>query len=161
MPYKWDQTDTHHSTLELWPHSSLPAKGFVYFIWITFVLITLPLFAVMGTAVFWGLLPFLMITVAAVYFAIQKNYSDRNVTETLVVSKDLLHLQRRNPKGDIQEWDCNTYWAKVHKHDRGGPVPNYVTLSGNGREDEIGAFLSEEERVELYAQLSDSLAKCR
>ena len=38
-------------------------------------------------------------------------------------------------------------------HETGGPVPHYVTLSGNGREVEIGAFLSEEERVELFSEL--------
>ena len=38
-------------------------------------------------------------------------------------------------------------------HETGGPVPNYVTLSGNGREVEIGAFLSEDERVELFSEL--------
>jgi uncharacterized membrane protein len=38
-------------------------------------------------------------------------------------------------------------------HPKGGPVPNYVTLSGNGREVEIGAFLSEEERKALYDDL--------
>ena len=30
---------------------------------------------------------------------------------------------------------------------------NVVTLSGNGREVEIGAFLSEEERKELFVEL--------
>jgi uncharacterized membrane protein len=38
-------------------------------------------------------------------------------------------------------------------------VPNYLTLTGNGREVEIGAFLSEEERPVLYAELSDFLAQ--
>jgi len=41
----------------------------------------------------------------------------------------------------------------VHMHETGGPVPHYVTLSGNGREVEIGAFLSEDERVELFSEL--------
>jgi uncharacterized membrane protein len=38
-------------------------------------------------------------------------------------------------------------------------VPNYVTLSGAGREVEIGAFLSEDERKALYGELSDRVAK--
>ena len=39
-----------------------------------------------------------------------------------------------------------------------GPLPNYVTLSGNGREVEIGAFLSEDERKSLFKELKSALA---
>ncbi len=36
-------------------------------------------------------------------------------------------------------------------HKTGGPVPNYITLTGNGRTVELGgAFLSEEERRTLF-----------
>jgi uncharacterized membrane protein len=42
-------------------------------------------------------------------------------------------------------------------HERGGPVPNYVTLTGDGREVEIGAFLSEEERISLFDELTKKL----
>ncbi len=40
-------------------------------------------------------------------------------------------------------------------HPEGGPVENYVTLTGGGREVEIGAFLSEEERLSLFEDLSE------
>ena len=36
-------------------------------------------------------------------------------------------------------------------------MPNYLTLSGSGRTVEIGAFLSEEERLELKPALEDAL----
>jgi uncharacterized membrane protein len=36
-------------------------------------------------------------------------------------------------------------------------VPFYVTLTGNGRTVEIGAFLSEEERKDLFNELSEAL----
>jgi uncharacterized membrane protein len=41
----------------------------------------------------------------------------------------------------------------VLKYDTDGPVPHYVTLQGAGREVEIGAFLSEDERCALYDEL--------
>jgi uncharacterized membrane protein len=37
-------------------------------------------------------------------------------------------------------------------------VPDYVTLTGAGREVEIGAFLTEDERRALFSELSDLLA---
>ena len=128
------------------------------FIAVTFGLIILPLFPLLGTNVLWGLLPFLMITIAAVWVALSRSYHDRNILETLTVTRDDVHLIRRNPKGYHQEWDCNVYWAKLSIYTTGGPVANYITLTGNGREVEIGAFLSEDERPALYSELSGFLA---
>ena len=161
MPYKWSQTQhtDSHECLHLWPHSSLPSGGFVWFIAVTFVLIQLPLFGVLGTVILWVLLPFLMITVAAIWLALKRSYHDQNVLETLSLKADDVYLKRRNPKGDYQEWDCNVYWTKLSIYPRGGPVPNYLTLTGNGREVEIGAFLSEDERPVLYSELLDFLAR--
>jgi uncharacterized membrane protein len=36
-------------------------------------------------------------------------------------------------------------------------VPHYITLKGNGREAELGRFLSEDERKALIGELSDAL----
>ena len=160
MPYQWSQNEKSgvQAYLTLWPHSSLPSRGFVAFIAVTFGLIILPLFPLLGTNVLWGLLPFLMITIAAVWVSLSRSYHDRNILETLTVTQDDVHLVRPNPKGDQQEWDCNVYWAKLSIYTTGGPVTNYITLTGSGREVEIGAFLSEEERPALYSELSDFLA---
>ena len=155
MPYEWTQKTSSEvqDQLDLWPFSSLPHRGFASFIMTTFVLITIPLFALIGTILFWALLPFLMITVAAIYFAIRKNFRDRSIIERLTLDKDQFKLLRQEANGEQKDWECNAYWARVHMHETGGPVPHYVTLSGNGREVEIGAFLSEEERKELFVEL--------
>lgn len=155
MPYQWTQKTSSEvqDQLDLWPFSSLPHRGFASFIMTTFVLITIPLFALIGTILFWALLPFLMITVAAIYFAIRKNFRDRSIIERLTLDKDQFKLLRQEANGEQKDWECNAYWARVHMHETGGPVPHYVTLSGNGREVEIGAFLSEEERKELFVEL--------
>jgi uncharacterized membrane protein len=68
---------------------------------------------------------------------------------------DNLRLVRQEPKGEIKSWECNGYWAQVHLYGTEGPLPNYVTLSGNGREVEIGAFLSEDERKSLFKELTE------
>jgi uncharacterized membrane protein len=47
----------------------------------------------------------------------------------------------------------------VHLYGTEGPLPNYVTLSGNGREVEIGSFLSEDERKSLFKELQSALTK--
>lgn len=132
-------------------------KGFVLFIGVTFALLLLPLFALLGTIALWGLLPFLMIALAGVWFALNASQRRAQVLEVLVLTQDTAHLTRRNPRGQVQEWESNRHWAHPELHIHGGPVPNYVTLRGAGRQVEIGAFLSEEERKSLFQDLKSRL----
>lgn len=162
MPYHWTITyddGQDARVLELWPHNSLPKRGFVGFIMTTFILILLPLLVLSGTIVFWGLLPFLMITLWAVWTALQHSYNRNKIYECLSFGQQTLDLKRTNPKGDLQSWSCEGYWSRASIYTKGGPVPFYVTLNGNGREVEIGAFLSEDERKALYEELLIELNK--
>jgi len=159
MPYRWIDSEgpAAPQELHLWPHQSLPPQGFVLFIGVTLGMLALPLSALLGTVLLWGLLPFLLAAVGGIWFAIHRNRKSAHVLEVLTLSEAQAHLVRHNPDGRLQEWDCNRYWATAQMHDAGGPVPHYVTLRGGGREVEIGAFLSEDERVELYHELNRAL----
>lgn len=161
MPYKWITRPTPQATgeLHLWPHQSLPAKGFVLFIGVTFSLILLPLMPLVGSVVMWGVLPFLLLAVGSVWYALERSRKNAQILEVLTLSDTSAHLVRHNPRGDAQEWRCNIYWASVELHRKDGPVPNYVTLNGNGREVEIGAFLSDDERKALYDELVRALGR--
>ncbi|MEO1284657.1 MAG: DUF2244 domain-containing protein [Pseudomonadota bacterium] len=160
MPYQWSLSDTPSEpvhTLHLWPHRSLSRRGFAGFILITSVMISVPLYPLLGTVVLWGVLPFLMLSVGGVWCAIEKSYRDGRLYEELTIDANEIHLTRTSPNGRLQQWECESYWAKANMHESGGPVPHYVTLCGKGREVEIGAFLSEDERVSLFDELSDRL----
>ena len=146
-------------TIELWPYNSLNPKGFVFFLGATFALIALPLINVLGTNVFWGLFPFLFITLIGIWFALKKSLSDRQILEQLTVYRDELVLIRQDPNGEQKEWVCSPYWARLRMYDKEGPVLNYITLSGNGREVELGSFLGEDERQELFDELNGLLNK--
>jgi uncharacterized membrane protein len=171
MPLEWEKrpetvaplsltpSDMPVLRLSLWPHRSLPKKGFVIFIGITLGLICVPLLAFIGTVVLWALLPFLGVAVGGVWYALQRSYHDGEILEELTLWDDRLHLVRHNPRGPTQEWQANPHWVRIVLHEQGGPVENYVTLMGAGREVEIGAFLSPEERMELYRALSIRLAR--
>lgn len=157
MPYEWLPPDGATRRLHLWPHRSLTQVGFVWFIGLTAVLIALPLFGVIGSPVVWALLPFLVATVWAIWFALRKNGRDRDILETLSLSPDQIIIVRHGPKGRRQDWKANPYWVRVTLHATGGPVPQYLTLKGDGREVELGAFLSENERVGLRDELLGAL----
>lgn len=159
MPYTWTETQNDTTQLQLWPHQSLPAYGFAATILGIFALSTIPLYGLIGTVLLWGILPFMLLALGAMWYALRRNERDLEILEVLTLNSDELHLTRRTRKGMPQEWNCNPYWTKVNLHEKGGPVPHYVTLSGAGREVEIGAFLSEDERKELYAELKDEVTR--
>lgn len=158
MPYKWTNDSPAETELRLWPHQSLPPQGMAAFVLATFTMISLPLFGLLGTKLLWALLPFLLLAVFGIWYALNRSYHDRRFLETLVITPERTTLTRTNPRKEDQSWQCNTYWVKVTLHQKGGPVPNYITLKGSGREVEVGSFLSEEERIALYGELTSTLA---
>ncbi|MEY4983103.1 MAG: hypothetical protein RIR62_1369 [Pseudomonadota bacterium] len=162
MPYQWQPTPTpDEQRLHLWPYRSLPRSGFVWFIGGTCALILVPMLSVLGSPVLWGILPFFVVAVAGMWVALQKSYRDAEIIEDLVLTRDSLRLVRHGPRGRRQSWEANPYWVRVTLHKSGGPVPNYLTLSGDGREVELGAFLSEDERLALKEDMEARLSDLR
>lgn len=160
MPYKWmHDSDEPPQELHLWPHQSLPPYGKARFLLLTSALMSLPLFGLLGTSLLWALLPFLGVALAALWLALSRSNRDRSILEVLSWREGELCLTRHDPRQTAQSWSCNPYWARPSLYPSGGPVPNYVTLSGNGREVEIGSFLSEEERVALFDDLKRRLSQ--
>ena len=159
MPYRWSET-TPDTELTLWPHQSLTPRGFSWFIGVTAVMLAMPLLAVLGTPVAWVLLLFFLGALVAVWQAIAANQRHRSIHEALTLNHERVHLAHRPPDGPTLEWEANPYWVSVHlRHD--GPVENYLTLRGAGREVEIGRFLTPEERETLYDELRDAFAPAR
>ncbi|TNC74588.1 DUF2244 domain-containing protein [Rubellimicrobium roseum] len=168
MPYQWtdptplpDDAMPPVAQLRLWPHRSLPRTGFAGFFGGTALLAALPLLMVLGSPVLWGLLPFLVATFAALWFAIQSTYRTGEVREELRLWPDRVLLTRHDPRRPPRLWEANPHWIRTALHVSGGPVPNYLTLTGAGRTVELGAFLSEEERLELRPEIEDALARLR
>ncbi|MFQ1699846.1 DUF2244 domain-containing protein [Loktanella agnita] len=160
MPVEWSHPspqETRHWQLSLWPYRSLLRKDFVLFIGATAALIALPLVAAIGTAVLWGLLPFFALMLSGLWYALHISYRRGEILEELTVDDTTAHLTRHNPAGNIQEWEANRYWISVHIRDD-GPVEKYLTLRGNGREVELGAFLTPEERQALHGELMQALS---
>jgi uncharacterized membrane protein len=159
MPYAWQTPpDAPEQRLHLWPYRSLTNRGFVGFIGATVALIVFPALLFTGHAALWFLIIPALAVLALVWWALRRSTRDGEVLEELVATPDLVHLTRSGPRGARAEWQANTHWVRVTLHAAGGPVPQYVTLSGGGREVEIGAFLSEEERVALASDLRRRLS---
>jgi len=161
MPVEWQDTDTQGATATLWPNRSLPRRGFVWFFAGTCTLAALPLIAVLGTPVLWGVLPFFVIALGGLWLALGRNYRDAQLHEVLTLTPKALTLRRFEAKGRIRDWQAEPYWVKVEMHETRGPVPNYLTLKGGGRVVELGAFLSPDERAALALDLRARLSALR
>ena len=160
MPYEWLPSDDDTQRLHLWPYRSLPRRGMVWFIGGTAALIALPLLVLLGSPVLWGLLPFLVLTVWGIWTALNRSFKDGEILEDLCLSRDEISLTRHDRKGR-HRWQANPHWVRVMVHKTKGPVPDYLTLTGNGREVELGAFLSPEERLALDIELRKILSANR
>jgi len=143
--------------LRLTPHKSLTPEGFVWFIGLTAALIAVPLFSILGTAVFWALLPFIAAAVWAIWTALKRSWRDRDIWEEVLVWDDLIRLERHEPRRGPLDWEANPHWVRLKLHERGGPVPYYLTLQGGPREVELGAFLTPPERIGLKDTLERAL----
>ncbi|WP_102226088.1 DUF2244 domain-containing protein [Acidimangrovimonas sediminis] len=174
MPYEWVSRiegapersgaplpSQEEAVLHLWPYRSLPRRGFVWVIGGMSAFLMLPLVEVLGTPVLWGLLPFAVLTGGGLWWALGRSYRDGETIEELRLSRDTIRLVRHNPGGPRQEWRANPYWVTLTLHPSAGPVPDYLTLKGAGREVELGAFLAPEERVRLRDELTEALARVR
>lgn len=147
--------------VHLWPHRSLPNRGFVLFIGLTAGLLAIPLLALLGSPVLWGLLPFFLIALAGVWYALRRSHRDGEILEELVAWSDEMHLTRQEARAPMLTWEANPYWVRATLHDDSAPVEKYLTLLGGEREVELGRFLTPDERATLHADLERALSRLR
>ena len=161
MPYEWLPPEGDNRRLHLWPYRSLPRRGMVWFLGGTSIGIVVPLLGLIGTPVLWGLLPFLLAALAAIWWALEKSFRDAEIVEEMEITPDQVTLVRHGPRGKRQDWQANPHWVRLTLHASAGPVPQYLTMKGEGREVELGAFLTEVERRRLAAEITEVLRPLR
>lgn len=147
-------------TVTLWPNRSLTSRGGAWIIGVATAGMALPLLALGGTAAGWGLMPFPIAALLGLYFAIRRNCLDGRMTEELRLWPDLITVVRRDPSGGVRSWQANPFWVRLRLIED-AHVEKYLTLEGNGREIELGSFLSPWERETLYNELRTALARLR
>ena len=94
------------------------------------------------------------------FISCEKNFKDGKLKETLRIFPKKILLQRSEPKGDIKIWSANPFWTKVNLYNN-GPVDSYLTLRENGKEVELGSFLTPKEREELKNLIEATLYKLK
>lgn len=143
------------------PHRSMGPQGFARVIALAYALFLVPLLGMLGTAALWVTLPFVLLALGALWYFIRRNAADGVLYERLTVWPRAIEVVRHEPRRPERGWRADPYWARLFLHPTGGPVRNYVTLRGGGREIELGVFLSPQERAALYAELKGLLERLR
>ncbi|NBO20701.1 MAG: DUF2244 domain-containing protein [Rhodobacteraceae bacterium] len=164
MPYRWlppDPATPRQMHLQLWAHHSLTRTGFVGFVGATAALALVPMLALLGQMVLWVIMAFFGAAIWAIWAAITRNIRDRSYAEDLILTPEQAHLIHRRGTAASREWRANTHWVSVAVYPKGGPVEDYLTLRGAGREVELGSFLTPDERRALRDDLLRHLADLR
>jgi uncharacterized membrane protein len=148
-------------SISLWPHRSLPRRGFRLVLIFTAIMLCIPLIPLMGTPVGWAMIPFLVGALALLWYFIERNYRDgAGLREELNIWHDKISVERHDPNGRVRHWEANPYWVQTYMRDT-KETENYLTLQGGDREIELGAFLSPEERLSLRSDLDKALGQAR
>jgi len=145
----------------LWPHRSLRPAGKRAVLALAAVGLAVPLLPALGTPVFWGLLPFEAAALGLLWLGLRRSDRDGMLVEELSLWRDEIRVERCEPSGRVLRWRADPYWVRLTLHAEGAKVEDYLTLSGGGREIELGAFLSPDERRNLKAEIERALAAAR
>ena len=142
----------------IWPNQSLTRRGYRIALAAAAAGLALPLIGLLGTDVFWPLLAFLVVPFLALRFAFRRNARALRIEERLQIWRDEVRVERREPSGRVLRWQAEPMRIRLRLHED-GKVRNYLTLSGGGREIELGAFLSPEERLALAGEIEAGLTR--
>ena len=168
MPYRIERTKgapadagaPSHSgpglRIEAWPHRSLGPTGHAAALSVMAAGMLIPLIVSLGHPAFWVFLVFLGVTFAALARALAGHARQAGLREVLTLTGDRIEITRTEADGSLRHWTGNPYWARAELV-AGGPVEDYLVISGGGRRIEFGAFLSPEERRALHGRLAPLL----
>lgn len=154
------RTDPPLFETSLWPHRSLPRIGFVWLIGGLCVAFLLPLLAFAGHRALWVILGMIILCMTALWYFLERNYTDGTVHENITLWADLITVERVNPRAPDQYWHANPHWVELHMKDT-KEVQNYLTVTGGNREIELGSFLTPKEREQLRYRLEKEIRAAR
>ena len=143
----------------LWPHRSLPPRGFRALI---LVLGLLSLAAGIGfvSVGAWPICGFFGLDVALLYLAFRISYRSARQRETLRLADNQFTVERVGIYGERRQWRFQPFWLRVVLEER-RDESNRLLLASHGNSIVIGDFLAPPVRRDLAATLREVLSRWR
>ena len=143
----------------LWPHRSLPPRGF------RLLMLGLGVLSLIAGICFvaagaWPVCGFFGLDIALVYLAFRLSYRSARQRETLRLADDQFTVERVGIYGERRQWRFQPFWLRVVLEERPNES-NRLSLASHGRSLVIGDFLAPPIRRELAANLREVLARWR
>jgi uncharacterized membrane protein len=143
----------------LWPHRSLPPRGFrLLMLGLGFLSLVAGISFVSVGA--WPICGFFGLDVALLYLAFRISYRSARQRETLRLADDQFTVERVGVYGERRQWRFQPFWLRVVLEER-PDESNRLSLASHGRSLVIGDFLAPPIRRELAASLREVLARWR
>jgi len=111
-------------------------------------------FIVLGA---WPIFGFCGVEWLLFYIFFRLNYRAARLQERIRMTRELMTIERRDPRGRVQSWSFQPYWLRVEMDDP-PQHESQLALASHGRRLTIGNFLSPPERYELALALKAALA---
>jgi uncharacterized membrane protein len=142
---------------ELFPYRSLGRRGFSVMLLLMggFSLFYGGFFVAKGA---WPIGLFLGATFLLVLGAFWLNYRSGRVREQVVVSRSDVSVRKVSPSGRVVEVRFNPFWVRFLVRRLKGVGIRSMHVEGEGRNTEIGAFLSQEDRESFARAFAGALA---
>lgn len=143
----------------LYPHRSLPARGYLILITGTATIAGLYglMFLFLGA---WPIFGFIGAEWLLFWWLLRTHLKGDRRAERIRLFHDRLVLQQIDAKGRVAECSFEPYWLQIVLYERGFEDPALL-LRSHGRSVEIGAFLGAHERRQFADELNQVLARWR
>ena len=143
----------------LWPHRSLPPRGF------RMLMLGLGLLSLAAGIGFvsvgaWPICGFFGLDIALLYLAFRLSYRSARQRETLRLADDQFTVERVGVYGERRQWRFQPFWLRIVLEER-PDESNRLLLASHGKSLAIGDFLAPAPRRELAATLREVLARWR
>ena len=156
----WDNTgEPTFLKMRLVPNRSLDSHGTKVVFAVIACGFLLPIIPFIGSPIGTTLTIFSGLTFYLFLTLLQKNFQQGNTFEEVLISKNKIIVVHKEKNKAQKTWECNPYWTRVNVDFNNPKLKNYLTLTGNGRHIELGAFLSPDERIEIRDKIQNALAK--
>ena len=143
----------------LWPHRSLPPRGF-HMLMLGLGCLSFIAGVCFVAAGAWPVCGFFGLDVALLYLAFRLSYRSARQRETLRLANDQFTVERVDIYGARRSWRFQPFWLRVVLEER-RDESNRLLLASHGKSLVIGDFLAPPVRRDLAATLRDVLSRWR